>query len=79
MSAVLLCTRFPTPRSRGAGATDRRGNLSNRKSFLMVLAIALLLAFAAWQEGVATMLSAVAIEFAVYFAVTVGSRVQSRT
>ena len=39
----------------------------------------LLFVFAAWQEGVVAMLSAVAVEFAVHFAIVVGSRVERRT
>jgi len=78
-STVLLSTRFPTPHERGAGATDRRGNLSNLKTLLTILLTMLLFAFAAWQEGVVPMATAIAIEMAVHFAITVGSRVEDRT
>jgi hypothetical protein len=44
----------------------------------MLLLSVLLFAFAAWQKGAETMI-AVAIEFAVHFAIAVGSRVQDRT
>jgi len=77
--AVLFSARFPTPQKRGAGATDRHGYLSNRKTLLTILLTTLLFAFAAWQEGVMSMATAVAIEMAVYFAIMVGSRVERRT
>jgi hypothetical protein len=78
-SRVLLCTRFPTPPKWGTGVTDHSGNLSRVRSLLTCLLAALLLAFASWQEGVATMISTVAIELAVHFVIMVGSRVQGRT
>ena len=77
--AVLFSTRFPTPQKRGAGAADRYDNLSNRKTLLIILLATLLFAFAAWQEGVVPMATAIAIEMAVHFAITVGSRVEDRT
>jgi len=78
VTSVLSCTRFPTPPRGEAGATDRRGNLYNLKTLLLLLLSVLLSAFAIWQKGVETMI-AVAIEFAVLFAIAVGSRVQDRT
>ena len=46
---------------------------------LVVLLTVSLFTFAAWQEGVIAMLNAVAVEFAVHFAIVVGSRVERRT
>jgi MFS superfamily sulfate permease-like transporter len=79
IGSVLHYTRFPTPHKKGAGATDRHGNLYNLKTLLTLFLTVLLLVFAAWQEGVTNMISAVAIEFAVHLAITVGSRVKCRT
>ena len=76
---VLLCTRFPTLLKRSAGATDRNGEINNRRSWFVLFVMVLLFVFAAWQEGVVAMLSAVAVEFAVHFAIVVGSRVERRT
>ncbi len=78
-SRVPPCTRFPTPPKWGAGATDHSGNLSRVNQLLPCSFVALLLAFASWQEGVATMMSRVAIGLAVHFVIVVGSRVQGRT
>ncbi len=44
----------------------------------MLLTVSLV-AFAAWQEGVVSMMSAIAIELAMHFAIVVGSRVERRT
>ena len=77
--SVLLCPRFPTLPKRSAGATDRHGEINNRRSLLVLVLTVLLFTFAAWQEGVAAMLSTVAVELAVHFAIVVGSRVERRT
>lgn len=75
---VLLCTRFPIP-FKGAGATSRDGKLNNLRTVVMFLLTLVLFAFGAMKGGVMNLLCAIAIEFGVYFAIKVGSRVQSRT
>jgi hypothetical protein len=62
----------------GAGATDRHSNLHQLKLFLMALLATLLFLFVALREGIMNMLREIAIEVAVYFAMTVGSRVKRR-
>jgi hypothetical protein len=79
VGSVLLCPRFPTLPKWSAVAPDPHGGINNRRSFLVLFLTMLLLTFAAWQEGVAAMLSAVAVEVAVHFAIVVGSRVERRT
>ena len=78
-STVLICTRFPTSHKGEAGPTDRRGNLYNLKTWAALSLSVLLLVFASLQKGVGNMTNSVAVEFAVYFAIAVGSRVQVRT
>lgn len=79
IAVVLLWTRLPTPLRRGAGATDCRGKPCIWRLVLDFGTNVLLLAVAVHMEGVVTMLSTVVIEIAVHQAITVGSRVQSRT
>jgi len=78
LGSVLLCTRFPTP-SKGAGATDRHSKLDNLKTLVTLVVTLLLFVLAAWKGGVMNVVCATAIEFGVYFAIKVGSRVQSKT
>ena len=64
---------------KGAGATDRHSKLNNLRTLTMLFVTRLLFAFAAWKGGVMSLVYAIAIEFGVYLAIKVGSRVESRT
>lgn len=59
---------------RRAGATDWDGLPYKSKTILLVVVVFLLLVVVE-LEGVTSMMSAVAVELAVHFALTVGSRV----
>lgn len=59
---------------RRAGATDRDG-LPLRSKAILLIVVVLLLLVVVELEGVKSMMSAVAVELAVHFALTVGSRV----
>ena len=67
------------PQNRGIGMPALSGNFCNLKIPLMLLLTVLLFSFVIWQEGVTTMMSAVAIELGIHFAITIGCRVQGRT
>ena len=64
---------------KGAGATDRHSKLNNLRTLATLSGSLLLFGFVAWKGGVMSFVCAIAIEFAVYFAIEVGSRVESRT
>ena len=62
-----------------AGATDRHSKFNNLRTLATLFVTLLLFTFAVWKGGVMTFAYAIAIEFGVYFAIKVGSRVESRT
>ncbi len=79
--AVLVppCTRFPTPLKKGPGRPDRGSRRYLDTTIVLALLVLLLVALAVRQLGGGVVMTTLAIEFAVQFAVTVGGRVQGRT
>jgi hypothetical protein len=65
--------------SKGAGASDRYSKINNLMTLVTLFVAFSLFSFAVWKGGVMNTMFAMAIEFGAHFAITVGSRVESRT
>ena len=77
--SVPPCTRFPTPSKKGPGEPDRASRKYWTTTVRLALVTVLLTTLAAAQEGGGVVMTTLAIEFAVHFAIAVGGRVQGGT